>query len=417
MPEDGVVMKDRIILHLDMNAFFASVEQQANPALRGKPIAVIGANGRTVITTASYEARKFGVKTGMAIWEAKRQCPRIILVVGDNRKYTYTSTRIFHMMLDYTPLVEVFSIDEAFLDVTHSLKIFGSPERIVYLLKARIKQRFGLTCSVGVGPNKLLAKLASDMKKPDGLTIIRPDEVSRVIDPLPIKDLCGVGSRMERHLHLLGIRTIGDLGRFPVEILKRKFGITGQHLHDMGLGIDHSPVVPASDQDRVKSVGHSMTLRQDVSRRQDILKHLLHLSEMVGRRARRYGVSGKTINLYVRYADFYSSFGKQQTLASPINQSDDIYKAAVDILDTVELQQPVRLLGVRLTNLNYKVGQLPLFPQERRKALMARAMDAVNNRYGDDTVTFASLMDTEEKGSHVISPAWRPDGIRCVDIK
>jgi len=411
-------MNDRIILHLDMNAFFASVEQQANPALRGKPIAVIGSNGRTVITTASYEARKFGVKTGMAIWEAKRQCPQIILVVGDNRKYTYTSTRIFHMMLDYTPLVEVFSIDEAFLDVTHSLKIFGSPERIVYMLKARIKHSFGLTCSVGIGPNKLLAKLASDMKKPDGLTIIRPEEVSQIIDPLPIKDLCGIGSRMERHLHLLGIRTIGDLGRFPVDILKRKFGITGQHLHDMGLGIDHSPVVPASDQDRVKSVGHSMTLKQDVSRRQDILKYLLQLSEMVGRRARRYGVSGKTVNLYIRYADFYSSIGKQQTQANPINQSDDIYKAAIDVLDTVELQQPVRLLGVRLTNLqHHQVAQLPLFPQERRKALMVKAMDAVNNRYGDFTVTFASLMDTEEKGSHVISPAWRPDGIRCVDIK
>ena len=410
-------MEDRIILHLDMNAFFASVEQQANPALRGKPIAVIGSNGRTVITTASYEARKFGVKTGMAIWEAKLQCPQIILVVGDNRKYTYTSTRIFKMMLDYTPLVEVFSIDEAFLDVTHSLKIFGSPERIVYLMKARIKHSFGLTCSVGIGPNKLLAKLASDMKKPDGLTIIRQDEVSQVLEPLPIKDLCGIGSRMERHLNLLGIKTIGDLGRFPVDILKRKFGINGQHLHDMGLGIDHSPVVPASDQDRVKSVGHSMTLRRDVSRRQDILKYLLQLSEMVGRRARRYGVSGKTVSLYVRYADFYSSWGKQQTLPNPINQSDDIYKAVIDILDTVELQQPVRLLGVRLTNLKYHVAQLPLFLQERRKALMVLAMDAVNNRYGDDTVTFASLMDTEEKGSYVISPAWRPDGIRCVDIK
>ena len=410
-------MVNRIILHLDMNAFFASVEQQANPALRGKPIAVIGSNGRTVITTASYEARKFGVKTGMAIWEAKRQCPQIILVVGDNRKYTYTSTRIFNMMLDYTPLVEVFSIDEAFLDVTHSLKIFGSPERIVYLLKARIKHSFGLTCSVGVGPNKLLAKLASDMKKPDGLTIIRPEEVSQVLETIPIKDLCGVGSQTEKKLNLLGIKTCGELGRFPVDILKRKFGINGQHLHDMGLGIDYSPVVPASDQDKVKSVGHSMTLRQDVSRRQDILKYLLQLAEMVGRRARRYHVSGKTVHLYIRYADFYSSIGKQQTLGNPINLSDDIYKAVIDILDTIELQQPVRLLGVRLTNLKYQVAQLPLFPQERKKALMIGAMDAVNNKYGDFTVTFASLMDTEEKGSNVISPAWRPDGIRCVDIK
>ncbi len=410
-------MTDRIILHLDMNAYFASVEQQANPELRGKPIAVIGSNGRTVITTASYEARKFGVKTGMAIWEAKRQCPQIILVVGDNRKYTHTSTQIFKMMLDYTPLVEVFSIDEAFLDVTHSLKIFGNPERIVHLLKAQIMESFGLTCSVGIGPNKLLAKLASDMKKPDGLTIIRPDEVSQIINPLPIKDLCGIGSQMEKKLNLLGIKTIGDLGKFPVDILKRKFGINGLHLHDMGLGIDHSPVVPASDQDRVKSVGHSMTLKQDISRRQDILKYLLQLSEMVGRRARRYGVSGKTVHLYVRYADFYSSFGKQQTLGNPINQSGDIYKAAVDILDTVELQQPVRLLGIRLTNLRHQVAQLPLFPQERRKSLMVTAMDAVNNRFGDFTVTFASLMDTEEKGSHVISPAWRPDGIRCVEIQ
>jgi DNA polymerase-4 len=410
-------MTDRIILHLDMNAYFASVEQQANPELRGKPIAVIGSNGRTVITTASYEARKFGVKTGMAIWEAKRQCPQIILVVGDNRKYTHTSTQIFKMMLDYTPLVEVFSIDEAFLDVTHSLKIFGNPERIVHLLKAQIMESFGLTCSVGIGPNKLLAKLASDMKKPDGLTIIRPDEVSQIINPLPIKDLCGIGSQMEKKLNLLGIKTIGDLGKFPVDILKRKFGINGLHLHDMGLGIDHSPVVPASDQDRVKSVGHSMTLKQDISRRQDILKYLLQLSEMVGRRARRYGVSGKTVHLYVRYADFYSSFGKQQTLGNPINQSGDIYKAAVGILDTVELQQPVRLLGIRLTNLRHQVAQLPLFPQERRKSLMVTAMDAVNNRFGDFTVTFASLMDTEEKGSHVISPAWRPDGIRCVEIQ
>jgi len=410
-------MTDRIILHLDMNAYFASVEQQANPELRGKPIAVIGSNGRTVITTASYEARKFGVKTGMAIWEAKRQCPQIILVVGDNRKYTHTSTQIFKMMLDYTPLVEVFSIDEAFLDVTHSLKIFGNPEQIVHLLKAQIMESFGLTCSVGIGPNKLLAKLASDMKKPDGLTIIRPDEVSQVINPLPIKDLCGIGSQTEKKLNLLGIKTIGDLGKFPVDILKRKFGINGLHLHDMGQGIDHSPVVPASDQDRVKSVGHSMTLKQDISRCQDILKYLLQLSEMVGRRARRYGVSGKTVHLYVRYADFYSSFGKQQTLGNPINQSGDIYKAALDILDTVELQQPVRLLGIRLTNLRHQVAQLPLFPQERRKALMVNAMDAVNNRFGDFTVTFASLMDTEEKGSHVISPAWRPDGIRCVEIQ
>lgn len=410
-------MPERIILHIDMNAFFASVEQQVNPALRGKPIAVIGSNGRTVITTASYEARQFGVKTGMAIWEAKRQCPQIILVVGDNRKYTYTSSRIFRMMRDYTPLVEVFSIDEAFLDVSGSLNIFGTPERIAYLLKARIKQSFGITCSIGIAPNKLLAKLASDMKKPDGLTVIHREDILRIMDDLPIRELCGIGSQMERRLNLLGIRTCGELGRFPVEILKRKFGVIGQRLHEMGEGRDDSPVIPAAEQARIKSVGHSMTLPQDVSRREDICKYLLQLSEMVGRRARRYRVSGKTISLYIRYADFYSSFGKQQSLAAPINQSDDIYRAAIDILDTVELQQPVRLIGVRLSNLRHQAEQLPLFSEERRKARMVCAMDAVNNRYGDFTVTFASLLNTEEKGSHVISPAWRPNGIRCIDVQ
>lgn len=410
-------MQERIILHVDMNAFFASVEQQSNPALRGKPVAVIGSGGRTVITTASYEARKYGVKTGMSIWEAKNKCPHIILVVGNNRKYTYTSSVIFKMMLDYTPLVEVFSIDEAFLDVTNSLKIFGTPERIVYLLKARIRHSFGLTCSAGIAPNKLLAKLASEMKKPDGLTIIRPDEIPEILEKIPIKDLCGIGRSTEKHLHLLGIKTCAELGRFPEDILIKKFGVTGKRLHEMGLGIDESQVLPAGSKDRVKSVGHSMTLPKDISNRQEILKQMLMLSEMVGRRARRYSVSGKTISLYIRYADFYSSFTRQQTIANPINQSYDIYKATVAILDTVELQQPVRLIGIRLSNLRHNVSQLPLFPCERKKALMVKAMDDVNNRYGDFTLTFASLLDESEKCSSVISPAWRPDGIRCVDVR
>jgi len=185
----------------------------------------------------------------------------------------------------------------------------------------------------------------------------------------------------------------------------------------MGQGIDESPVSPVEEDDEVKSVGHSMTLRQDVSKREDILKYLLQLSEMVGRRARRYGVSGKTITLHVTFADFYTNWGKQDTLINHINQSDDIYRAAVTILDTTELIMPVRQLGVRLTNLMYHSEQMPLFPEERRKSQMVRAMDSVNNRFGDFTVTFGTLLSTEEKGSHVISPAWRPDGIRCVDVQ
>ena len=176
----------RVIMHIDMNAFFASVEQQTDPELRGKPIAVIG-TGRTVVTTASYEARAFGVKTGMNTWQACQACPQLIFVVGDNRKYADTSTRIVAMMRDYTPLVEVFSIDEAFLDLTGSLRLYGSAERIAFLLKARIRHEFGLTCSIGIAPNKLLAKLASERKKPDGLTIIAPEQVATVLEGLPVK--------------------------------------------------------------------------------------------------------------------------------------------------------------------------------------------------------------------------------------
>lgn len=407
----------RVIMHLDLNAFFASVEQQADPELQGKPIAVVGGSGRTVITTSSYEARAFGVKTGMAKWEALRCCPQLIIVIGDNKKYTYTSTRIMEMMRDYTPEVEVFSIDEAWLDVTHSLNIFGTPERIAYLLKARILESFGLKCSIGIAPNKLLAKLASDMQKPDGLTIIRPEEVSRVLERMPIKELCGIGKKMERHINMMSIYTCGELGRCDEARLTRKFGIIGSRLKQMGQGIDKTPVTPAEADDEVKSVGHSMTLRQDVDRREDILKFLLQLSEMVGRRARRYGVSGKTVTLYVRFADFYSSFGKQNTLKSYINLSDEIYRAAVVILDTTELPQPVRQLGVKLSNLRYDAEQLSLFRDEQRKIDAIKAMDSVNDKFGEFKVTFGSLLSAEEKGSHVISPAWRPDGIRNVDVK
>ncbi|MBI1921814.1 MAG: DNA polymerase IV [Geobacter sp.] len=408
----------RTILHIDMNAFFASVEQQADPALRGKPIAVIGSGGRTIITTASYEARAFGVKTGMTVWEGKRACPELTLVVGDNRKYTHASKEIVKIFRDYTPLVEVFSIDEAFLDITGSLGLFGSAERIAMLIKSRIRHNLGLTCSIGIAPNKLLAKLASDMQKPDGLTVIRPEEVTNTMERTPIKDICGIGRKTERQLTLLGIRTCGDLVRFPVPVLKKRFGIIGERLHLMGLGVDDAPVVPDEEVEEVKSVGHSTTLDRDLTERRDILRCLLQLSEMVGRRARRYGVQGKTVTLTVRYTDF-TTFSRQESQGGYINLSDDIYRAAVAILDSIELVQPVRLLGVRISSLRHQGEQLPLFESERKKALATCVMDNVNNRYGDFMVTFGSLLETEEKerGSHVIAPAWRPDGIRNVDVK
>jgi DNA polymerase-4 len=405
----------RVILHLDMNAFFASVEQQTDPALRGKPIAVIG-TGRTVVTTASYEARAFGVKTGMNTWQARQVCPQITFVVGDNRKYTDTSTRIVAMMRDYTPLVEVFSIDEAFLDVTASLSLFGSAERIAYLLKARIRHEFGLTCSIGIAPNKLLAKLASEMQKPDGLTIIAPELVDAVLERMPVKELCGIGAQVARQLADFGIFTCGQLGRFPVATLTRRFGINGERLSRMGRGIDPSPVIPPEEEAAVKSVGHSMTLAHDVTGREALRKYLLQLAEMVGRRARRYGVSGKTVHLTLRYDDF-TTVGRQQTRSVPTNQSAALYRDALAILDSLALDRPVRLLGVRITNLVHHGNQVPLFEQERRAVLATAAMDEANRRFGAFAVTYASVVETEEKGSHVISPAWRPDGIRRVEVE
>lgn len=401
-----------------MNAFFASVEQQANPELQGKPIAVVGASHRTVITTASYEARKFGVKTGMAIWEGKRACPDLIIVRGDNKKYTSTSIRITAMMREYTPLVEVCSIDEAFLDVTHSSALFGPPETIAYQIKARIRHELGLTCSVGIAPNKLLAKLASDMKKPDGLTIITPDRIRATLENLPVGDLCGVGKKLERQLSLyLNVQTCGELGRCDEGLLKKRFGIVGTKLKQMGQGRDDSRVVPVEEGEQVKSVGHSMTLRKDVEKREDILRYLLQLAEMVGRRSRRYGVTGKTVSLFIRFTDFFTTIQKQVTLSCYINLSDEIYKAVVRLLDSMEIGQSIRLLGISLSNLNnQQEEQISLFEPDRKKEELTKAMDAVNNRFGEFKVTFGSMLDTEEKGSHVISPAWRPEGIRNVGV-
>lgn len=414
----GTTLRYRTILHIDMNAFFASVEQQANPELRGKPIAVVGGGGRTVITTSSYEARAKGVKTGMAIWEGKRACPELIIVVGDNRKYTYTSSKINEIFRDFTPEVEAFSIDESWLDVTHSLGIFGSAETIAYLIKARIRHSFGITCSIGIAPNKLLAKLASDMQKPDGLTIIAPDDVLRVLERMPINKLCGIGKRMQRHLNMMSIYTCGELGRCYEARLTRKFGIIGARLKQMGHGIDHSPVIPFGEEDRVKSVGHSKTLEHDIDNPEEIRHFLLQLSEMVGSRARKYNVSGKTIHLYVRYADFFSSWGKQTTLKNYINLSDEIYKAALSLLATVELEQPVRLLGVSLSNLKYEAEQLPLFEDEKKRLLATQAMDKINDRFGSMAVTFGSLVPKKaSSGSHVIPPSWRPEGVKKIAVK
>ncbi len=395
---------DRIILHMDLNAFFASVEQVCNPALRGKPIAVTGSQKRTVITTSSYEARAFGVKTGMTKYEAKKLCPNLIFVAGNNRKYIDTSVRIIGILKNYTPLVEVFSIDEAFLDITQSISLFNGAQNIALAIKKQIKDELGLRCSIGIAPNKLLAKLASDLKKPDGLVVIKKYEVQKFLENLPVKNLCGIGEKLDSYLKLLGVKTCGELGRYPVKSLKLRFGIIGERLHNMGLGIDDSPVVSYEEEEEVKSVGHSITLPEDISDIYTIHKYILQLSDMVGRRMRKYSYSGRTIALTIRYMNF-TTFSKQNTCKEYINQDLDIYFMAVNILKTIKLKQPVRLLGVSISNLIRYHNQLSLFDENNRKDIVTKVMDKINDRYGDFTIIHGGVINCDFFGEDCASRA------------
>jgi DNA polymerase-4 len=396
-----------------MNAFFASVEQVSNPGLRGKPIAVIGSKHRTVITTASYEARKFGVKTGMNVPEAKKLCPHLILVVGDNRKYTSASSRMVGIFGRYTPLVEVFSIDEAFLDVTASTSLFGDGTAIAERIKSDIRREIGLTCSVGVAPNKLLAKLASDMQKPDGLVVIEPERVSEVMEGLPASELCGIGPGLTASLAAMGIRTCGELGRLSASALRTRFGIIGERLKLMGMGQDESPVTPEGDEGGAKSVGHSMTLERDTGDKDELSMYLLQLSEMVGRRMRRNDYMGDTVTLTIRYEDF-RTFSQSMRFRKPVNDGLDIYLLAMKLFGPLRLAMKVRLVGVSVSGLTCDAMQVSLFEDDRKMAAVTGAMDVINDRYGEFTVTWGTLLSRyRHKG--VIAPAWRPSGVKRVE--
>lgn len=408
-------MSERIILHIDMDAFFASVEQQSRPALRGKPIAVIGSGKRTVITTSSYEARARGVRTGMNLFEGRKVCPELILVVGNNRKYTDTSRGVVDILHAYTPLVEVSSIDEAFLDLTGTGRLFGPPEGIGWRIKDRVRQRFGITCSIGIAPNKLISKLAAGLEKPDGLVRVLPEEVPSLMERLSVTELCGIGRRLGGHLSDLGIRTCGELGRFPAANLRRRFGIVGETLSAMGLGIDPSPVVPLEEGPEPKSIGHSTTLPRDISDKEILHRTLLQLSERVARRARKNHLCGRTVTLTLRYADF-TTFTKRIRRDDFLHHGPEIYLTAREILSALRLRQAIRLIGVSLSDLARDYLQLSLFEEERKKEEIARAMDTVNDRYGMFAVTWGTLLE-RSKEPGVISPAWRPAGSHYVNVR
>ena len=399
-----------MILHVDMDAFFASVEQRDDPRLQNKPIAVIGASFRTVVVTSSYEARAQGVKTGMNVAEAKRACPRIIFVHACHEKYTQACEKIVQILYSFTPDLEVSSIDESFLNSSGIVNLFGSPLEIGRKIKEKIFKELKLKCSVGIGPNKLLAKLASSHHKPDGLFQIKEEDVAATLKDLPAGELCGIGKRTEEALNRLGIYTCSQLAKADPLLLRKHFGITGEYLKMMGAGQDGSSVMPFGYEAKTKSIGHSMTLPSDISRREDILKVLLELSDMVARRMRREGFLSSSVTVIVRYSDF-QTFSRQKRMAEATDDTRVIYKHAAGIIKNIVFKKAIRLLGVNVSGLQSGEKQLFLFEEDRRAKRLTAALDVVNERLGDNAVTFASLIESR-KHDKVISPAWRPYGAR-----
>lgn len=383
-------MEHRIILHIDMDAFFISVEQRDDPTLRGKPAATCGSLSRSVVTSANYEARPFGIRAGMPIQEAKRKCPHLILMEGNHSKYTEISARIFSILKEFTPLVEVASIDEAYLDITDSLLLFKTPLRIAELIKERIRERERLTCSIGVAPNKLLAKLGSRLKKPDGLTIIEKGRVQELLENLPVSQLHGIGPKLAEALRSINIFTCGQLGRFPVSLLIKRFGVIGERLHEMGLGLDESPVIPFDQEEDAKSISHSVTLEEDTLDEYLLRKVLLQLSERVSRRMRKDGYYGSRVVLTVRYSDFYT-FSKRKTLSRWLNSGHEIFRHSLEIFESISHPKPIRLLGVGMSELKKGWCQQDLFEKREKKDNLLKAMDRVNERFGDWTLTWAEL--------------------------
>jgi DNA polymerase-4 len=423
-------MNERIILHVDMDAFFASVEQKERPWLEGKPVIVGGDPQKRhgVVSSASYPARKYGVKAGMPLFLARRLCPHATFItVIDIEKYSYISSQLVEIFYHFTPVVEPFSIDEAFLDITgcgrlsRSLGLeigapyqsYGSkfgPEvcpngwvlRLAKELKSEIKKELELSCSVGVAPNRLLAKLASSLNKPDGLTIISKDKVKNTLYPLEVRKLWGIGEKTCKVLSKFGIRTVGDLSSFPVEVLKNEFGKVGEWLHLMANGVDDSPVLVKPPLE--KSVGHEHTLPKDTNDPEEISSVLFSLSSMVARRLRQKRFQGRTITLKLRYSDFVT-LTRSETIPKPTDSEHKIYQVARGLVSYLDLGiRKARLLGVSVSNLVRDKSSLQtLLPFSEYydnngsttltiKREVYSVMDKIKDKFGEDSVRWATSL-------------------------
>lgn len=391
--------KSRTIIHVDMDAFYASVEVLDNPELKGKPVVVGGTSDRSVVSAASYEARKYGVHSAMATVKARKLCPQAIFLPVRMDRYREVSLLIMDIFHRFTPLVEPISLDEAFLDVTGSTGLFGEGPVIAKEIKTLIQRETGLTASAGVAGSKLVAKIASDLQKPDGLTVVEAGRERDFLARLPVSKLWGAGGKTIESLALLHVRTIGDLAALPPEILTSRFGKHGLHLHLSANGIDDRPVVPTRE---AKSIGHEETFSEDLVDLTIIKRELLDLATKVGERLRRHERQGQTITIKIKFYDF-SSISRSLTLAEPTSDTREIFRRGWELLGkTAAGRKPVRLVGISVSNLSVPGGryQQDLFGTSRQREKsrnLNEAVDRINQKFGGGTINPAAVVGGKDR--------------------
>lgn len=391
-------MSKQLIIHLDMDAFYPAVETLDHPDLKGKPVIVGGSLERGVVSSASYEARKFGIHSAQPMAVARRLCPTGVFLPVRMKRYQEISRKIFKIFHLVTPLVEPLSIDEAFLDVTGSIRLFGLPEEIAEGIKRRVLKEMGLTVSAGVAPSKFVAKIASDMDKPDGLTVVTPEQVRAFLNPLPVEKMWGVGKVAQEVLHKMNIHSFKDLSQVPIHVLEKHFGSYGLRMHELSMGIDNRMVIPHRN---AKSVGHEITFRRDMLDLAEAKKALLFLANRVANRLRQKGLSGKTITLKVKYADF-SQITRSTTLRDFTSDGPEIYSSVLLTLPSTAVgKRPIRLLGIALSQLDmdHSQTQLDLFNENAlslRTQRLHAALDSLYKKHGEKSVTSGALLDSDE---------------------
>jgi DNA polymerase-4 len=389
---------ERIVLHIDMDAFYASVEQLDHPELRGKPVIVGGSSNRGVVSAASYEARRFGVRSAMPIFQAKKRCPQGIFVPVRMHRYKEMSNQVMEILETYSPIVEQVSIDEAFLDLTGLERLHGPAERIARRIKEEIRRVTSLGCSIGIAPNKFLAKVASETNKPDGLTIIPTREASKVARGLPVGKVPGVGKKTVDRLEKLKVTHLGDLLRASEAELLKAVGKFTYTLLEFAKGVDDSPVVCHTD---AKSISSEETFEENTDEYEVLRKELLVQAEDVGRRLRKYGLKGGTVTLKLRRADFVR-ITRSISFSEPTDSTNVLYGWALKLLDAVDLSEKFRLIGMAVSGFvrcQSAPAQLSLFAGESRRdgswREVEKAMDSITEKFGHEAIKRGSLIDDD----------------------